>query len=404
MTSENLAAPPPLIFSSVTGAGDEIILLEYLNHYGMDALLQAEIIFSLPTGETITVNPDYKFPAEDLTNDDQPEMIYINLFQILIIGCREEQYQTLLNISENASIRSPQLISIQDSNQNGIPETTFLTGWASQGGHGYRVFEWDGTQFQNILADSYLSVNTTGEIAFEDRDGSGIQELIVTNGVQLAGEVYQDFGPWRNVTRIYKWNGSQYVFVQEEWDSPEYRFQAVQDGDRLFLAGKYDRALAMYQQAITSDKFKWWRPELRGYMMAEEYSTYGTATLPSPPVEDKNEYIALSAYSYFRIMLVYLAENQPAYAHDIYQVIQSQYANDPYGKPFAEMATTFWEEYTATQNIASACQEATFYAKNHQNEILPYLGNTSGDLASSAYHGEQSLNYVPESICPVIAP
>jgi hypothetical protein len=55
------------------------------------------------------------------------------------------------------------------------------------------------------------------------------------------------------------------------------------------------------------------------------------------------------------------------------------------------MATAFWNEYQTTNDIERACSKAVSYAATNP-EILTYLGGP--------YHGEQSLWYKPENVCP----
>ena len=46
---------------------------------------------------------------------------------------------------------TPRILQILDANRNGLPELMILLGFASQGGHGDWVIEWDGNTFQNVL-------------------------------------------------------------------------------------------------------------------------------------------------------------------------------------------------------------------------------------------------------------
>ena len=372
----------PYDFLYLEPAERNSFILGYLNHYGVDS--------------QILENQTQAFVVTDLTEDGDPEIIYIDLLRNLIYGCLDREYQLLFESRAYGS-RS-QLEFIHDVNQNGFPEVAINLGYLSQGGHFYEVVEWDGSHFRDVFPDRDREINATGTISYADMDGDGIQKLIINSGIYSWGDLAWNYGPWRNVTKTYEWDGNHYVASQETWDPPEYRFQAVQDGDRLFLAGKYDDALVMYLQAISSTNLKWWSPEIRYYEDAERQAAYSTATLPAPPAEDLNEYVALAAYSYFRLMQVYLHLNQPVEAEETYQNLQSTYANDPYGKAFAEMATAFWDEYIATQNIASACQSAIAYTEDHPEEILRYLGNSD---FTATYYGFQSLDYTPESVCPV---
>ncbi|MGB8213750.1 MAG: hypothetical protein WCE68_09360 [Anaerolineales bacterium] len=374
-----------------------IIILDYLNNYGLTAFMQQEALTR-------------RFVFADLINDGLNEIIYQSTAFLMVFGCWQNKFQVLLLYPFMGSAPGG-ITLIKDVNHDGIPELVFNTGYAIDGIHSYMIYEWDGSQlksritntsFENV-SDSVI-VNATGYISFDDANRDGLPEFIAHSGVEDMMS-YLPVGPWRNVNSIYQWNGNQYIFTREEWAPPEYRFQAVQDADRLFKDGEYERALALYQYAITSDRLKWWSPELQFFYQQKSGYERGwvqALEVPPPPAEDRNEYIALSAYSYFRIMLIHLIQGQVAAARSDYELTQTRFLDNPYGKAFAEIAATFWDEYTATQNLVSACQKASAYAELHQDVLLPYLGNLT-DVSNPNYieHGDQSLDYEPESICPL---
>jgi hypothetical protein len=52
------------------------------------------------------------------------------------------------------------------------------------------------------------------------------------------------------VTDIWRWNGEHYLLFRENPDPPTYRFEAVEDGDRLSGTGLFDEAVASYQRDL----------------------------------------------------------------------------------------------------------------------------------------------------------
>src|SRR5262245_3692473 len=92
-----------------------------------------------------------------------------------------------------------------------------------------------------------------------DLDGDGIAELIWTGEVspEWHGD-YWAFYPQRLATHVFRWDGVNYTAQLVEYSAPQFRFQAVQDGDMYSKAGFYEKALESYQLAITSDRLKWW--------------------------------------------------------------------------------------------------------------------------------------------------
>jgi hypothetical protein len=84
-------------------------------------------------------------------------------------------------------------------------------------------------------------------------------------------------------------------------------------------------------------------------------------------------------------------QNQESDATSTYNTLQQEFGNDPFGVPYVEMASVFWEAYQSTHNMYDGCAAAIQYAVEHP-EILTPLG--------SDYHGSQSHIYVPEDVCP----
>ena len=47
--------------------------------------------------------------------------------------------------------RTPTIVSIADENQNGMPELVLITHVWSAGGHEFQIYEWNGSEFDNLL-------------------------------------------------------------------------------------------------------------------------------------------------------------------------------------------------------------------------------------------------------------
>lgn len=348
----------------------------------------------------VNVNQHYfSFAYQDLTNDRVPD-VALGFGSFYIFGCRDGKYQTLFNLrSDDAYMNAAGIIEIKDENRDGIPELTLLTGAASQGGHSYNVYEWDGNQFQSLLVpedpqypeSGDIFVEVTGYISYKDINGDGIAELIVVNGIPVW-ETYYSGLPYRNETIYYRWDGYHYVSYRLEFEAPQYRFQAVQDGDRLALLGEYDRALDMYQQVIFSDKLEWWSPERHKFLQDEWMAQFSRdSPTPVPPTPDTHEYYYLAAYARYRIMLLDIVRGWLPEAKVVYDTLQEKFPTTQVGHEYAEMAKAFWANYQSAQNIENACSQAIAYATQNSG-ILTYLG--------SDYHGWQSKDYKPEDTCP----
>jgi hypothetical protein len=291
-------------------------------------------------------------------------------------------------------------------NVNGIPELIInAQSGHTTAEHSIGVYEWNGERIESIIrGESYANgkywdvVFMTGatSVKVQDVDGNGTKELVLTGGIPHKPSTAYEFGlPWRDETNIYEWNGQQFVLADVEYSPPEYRFQAVQDGDRLTMKGEYDQAIDAYQEAIFSDQLEWWSAERWSYEIRKLWAEQGSV-LPTP-VPDSEEYWNLAAYARFRLLLIHVLRGETAEAEIIYNTLREKFQPEQPGYIFVEIADILWEEYQASQDMGKACRKVIEYVKLHPEEVLSYLGN--GEYART-YYGEQSLEYTPEDICP----
>jgi hypothetical protein len=340
--------------------------------------------------------PDRGLENQDFTNDGVADIFVLDSqFGIYIFGCKDGSYAPLFAKRDYSMIGSNYIVTVRDSNRNGIPEITYVFGHASKGGHNFETVEWDGNQFQNVFSSELVKLN--GNVYFEDLNGDGREEIYTDSGIP---DWTMFLCPCRHEYNYYVWNGYQFVQYRFEYSLPEYRFQAVQDGDRFTQNGAYDRALAMYQDAINGNTLKWWSPEVTQYYLDLARNYYSNTPVPAPSQQDINEYYSLAAYSYYRIMLLQILQGKPDQAQYTLSILTSAYSEGKPGYVYTEMALAFWNEYQATQNLPQACGEAIKYAKSHEQTILYYLGAIEGNGVYDANHGWQSLVYTPESVCP----
>src|SRR5688572_20085374 len=374
--------------------GQEAVL-SFLNKYG------AEVLVNFERSAGTTAEEEIAF--RDFTNDGVPELalrltVNIASTSFEIYGCRDSEYEVLLSIPSNGLGYAPILFSIEDNNNSGIPELTILTSFLSQGGHSFDVYEWDGEKFAAILSpfyqndpdSKYLWVEATGEIHYVNIDSDILNELILDSGVPVW-ETYWSGLPWRNKRTYYKWNGQIYSPYKIELAQPEFRFQAIQDGDLAFSQQEYDKALSLYQEAIFSDKLKGYSPEIRDNLRAQWDAHFGTTPTPTPYPIALDEYPKLAAYAYYRIMLLHIIQENESDALTAYNTLQEKFGSDSYGRSYVEMATEFWGAYQSTHKMYDGCAAAIQYAAEHP-EILVPLG--------SDYHGAQAKIYKPEDVCP----
>jgi hypothetical protein len=279
-------------------------------------------------------------------------------------------------------------MQVVNLNGNGIPEIIVM------GTHGvsYPVstiffYEWNGKTFANVGHTVILALRQT---KIFDIDENGIKEISfsVDNPSCLS---CKNFIPKRQRTITYGWNRIEFAEVSNEFEFPEYRFQAIQDADAMTIIGRFDKALQLYEEAILSKKLEWWSSERMQYEQARADSWIPELTLPAEPIEDKTEYPRLAAYAYYRVMLIHLIQGNEVEAEAVYKTLQEKYGNDSYVQPYIKMATAFWNAYQSTHKMYEGCAAAIQYAAEHPEILIP-LG--------SDYHGRYSHTYVPADVCP----
>lgn len=331
---------------------------------------------------------------KDLTDDTTPELITQEGSSILIyqlLKCEDNKYKSLFSINSEGIYKMGFQI-INDANKNGVIEILFSKSRCQFAGCSgeFKVIEWDGNTFKTILEESNLGT-FSDEIGVKDIDNDGLMEFLWSGNTPFQGSwEWEVNGPWRIETHSYKWNGVTFVLSQIEYSTPDFRFQALQDGDRYVLENKYDKARSLYQDII-SNQLGWWSFER--YSQQHDIAlilgkNLATPTLVAP---DMSEYPQLASYAYYRIMLLQLLQGQESEANQTYQTLQDTFGNDIYAKPYMEMTTEFLEAYQVNQSMYDGCAAAIQYAVENPEILIP-LG--------SDYHGWQSKIYKPEDVCP----
>jgi len=354
--------------------------LDFLNSNGAKSLLKYL---------RSTRNAEWEsFAYIDITNDGIPELV-VGMTDFYVFGCSNGKYVTMLYFERNALI-PPSIVTITDNTRNGIPELTMRTQTLSQGGHTYEIYEWDGNKFRTLHTDE-IWAEVDGKISFTDIDHDQINELILDSGVPVW-ETYYSGLPWRNKRTVYEWDGLYYVPARHEFAPPEFRFQAVQDGDLASEQLEFEKALNLYEEAISNKYLNDFSPEIRKNLQANWQAQWNPLTpTPTPYPSDIAEYHQLAAYAYYRIMLLHIVEGNEAEAENVLKTLQEKFPPNNPGYPYVEMAGDFMVEYLASHNITNACGAAIQFATEYPKILVP-LG--------SDYHGEQSHRYTPYDVCP----
>ncbi len=361
-------------------------ILDFLNTGGDGQALIARLKQIYPDGG------EYRggYGFYDVTGDHIPELLFveINYFgKPIVFSCQNGRFEQLFVLSGDYDFWD-YTFEIDDLVKDGIPELIVTgTGGVSFPQSKIYMYKWDGQTFQILGIIGILALR---KIEIRDLDRNGTEEISFS-GDNPTCISCSNFIPQRQRTITHGWNGSKFVEITNEFEHPEYLFQAVQDADTVVLSGKFDEAFRSYQEAISNEKLGWWSPERMLYEQDVNYRWIPGITPVPEPMVDTTEYPRLAAYAYYRIMLLHLVQNHESDANTVYNTLQQKFGNDPYGQPYVEMATTFWNAYQSTHKMYDGCAAAIQYAVEHP-EILTPLG--------SDYHGWQSHTYVPEDVCP----
>jgi hypothetical protein len=340
-------------------------------------------------------SPQFDITVADFTGDEIPEIV-ITLSDFLVLGCDNGEYTILINapIEDAAnSCVAPSLESTQDLNSDGLPDLLVSSRFAPW--DLWQIFEWQGDTFRSLVqADGPggdkpgAAFEDTAQAQVIDTDRNGTLELVIKGGIPSHRGNYDSGYPWRETTQIYEWDGTHFILRSLEYDTPQYRFQAVQDADRAALAGQAALARRFYEDAIASDTLAWWSPQLRAAHMNGLYRYDPTPTIPP---SDPLERLSLAAYAMYRIMLLDVLQGSTQDAVRTYEALQASYGTGA-AKTYSELARAFWKTYSTTHDISLACNSAVEFASGNRGALLTYLG--------SDYHGWQSLQYAPLDICP----
>jgi len=354
----------------------------------------------------------------DITGDGVLELIVHNILSMQVYSCIDGEYRRF-QLPDEPEYRAPHILTVEDMNLDNTPEVVLYTYVSTGNTVAVRIYEWNGEAFVPLIRSAHsdtvlnssriaraflwydelllddLAYTYGGEgISIVDLDGNGTKELMLSDEGPGHPDIVRNNGPWRGKRLVYTWNGIHFLLSYIEMDPPEYRFQAVQDADQAALVGDYDRALALYQEAIFNDELAYWTADHRQYL-AEMFDAEGEGKpTPTPPTADPDEYDILSAYARFRIMLLYLMQGWDDEAQVVYETLQDLYPEDSAGYFFVELAQKFWGSFEFTSSIGYGCERAIDYVQDEE-DILEVLGDYE--------HGSQSHKYSAEDVCPFIA-
>ncbi len=334
----------------------------------------------------------FSYFYQDVTGDNTPElMLYDTTIPTTpyVYRCENGRFQMHSLASERGPGFWTAVRGIEDLNLDNIPEVIVsLVDCSGSGCENIAILEWDGRTFQDRSPD----LGMIGVHEWHIQDGkNGMKEIVITGDVP-GSCCYEFAAPWRLRTDTFAWDGETFSLAYRTFAPAQYRYQALQDADREGLYGNYDKAMQLYRNVIFNDKLRWWSDDQRAYLLKEYRFRLDPDifALHLPTLEpDYSEYPRLASYAYYRIMLLHIVQGRQADAQAAYSTLQQDFANDPYGHPYVEMAASFWDAYRSTSRMYDGCAAAIAYAALRPEILDPLFGGS-----------DQDHRYVPADVCP----
>ncbi len=303
----------------------------------------------------------------DLTGRGQPDLVvgYADeeSAKLLVYGCDSRRYVEIYRAEEPTRPTDqlptpPQLIGVRDINQNGSPDLVFAFRECALDRCEYRTqaIAWldNANRFVGLISRGILSDELPVLIDVDD-------DQIIEFRIHLTALGDINTGPLRTGTKIYDWNGTEYVLSVTQPEPMRYQIQVIHEADRYLSAGRLEEAVRLYQRAMSDESLRIWL---------------------------RNEADDLTAYVLFRLLITRSAQGQP----DVSVVMERIMADYPEGEIpiYATLAKLYWEQYIASLNVSFACASVREAIETSYPDGLTLLNR----------YGDRNPTYTIRDICP----
>ena len=259
---------------------------------------------------------------------------------------------------------APELLQLEDFTGDGVLDLLYQyqTCGAHTCYHEFYVLSYHGaTVGRQLLSNGDLNAPVSMDSAswqVEDRTEDGISDLVLTGG--LIGSV--GTGPQRAQKAVYAWNERTIALFEATYESANLRYFTLLDANDAFVLGNYDRALALYEEAATSDA-----------LQGSNWSNRG------------DEQSAIKRYAGFRLLLIHLWRNEIEPAQQWLNWLSAQYPADS----ITQAAQLLYDEHAQSKNLPAACAKVREYVQSVPDITVPL-----GDM------GYANPTLTGETLCP----
>jgi len=359
------------------------VIRNFLTVGGAPTLLETK----LRNWEAITVKGGLVRADRDFTGDGAPETLVVALDPVFpnrspqpgnlfVFSCENHAVRLIYDWGYRPDGGAPALFSVDDLNGDGIDDLLFTAQSCVAPGcfAEAQIIGWNSAlkRFDNLSGGPVGAYQPS--IAVADAAG-GAKEISITG----APNPDPAAGPPRTITTVLRWDGSAFVVAQILKSPPQYRIQAIHDGDDALAAGDGNAAADLYLRAAeASDLLDWGIPD---------------------------EAALLSIYARYRLMLAYTLANrldQAQATHDQLilmfappATVEGQPTPFPVSQPstgieFVNMADLFWQNFAINRDMKRACAGVIDYVRAIPSALTP--------LNSFGYANKQ---YAAQELCPL---
>lgn len=355
------AVPPPFPDTAKT-------IQDYLSSGGLVEGLQTALV----AWGGITEQAGKIISDRDLTGDGMPEIIVAVQESpaqftsggpyppgdLYVYGCQGGGYAILYGDYSTPDRLIPDIVTVQDINQDGLSELLYSTHVCGASTCVYELHDIEWSPPSKVFSQ-LLDVQNIPDGSFEVQDNK-----IITHYGPLGSA---GAGPQRLHDEIYAWSGGTYQLESSVITTPKnewFPIHYIEDGDAALDKGDPAGAIAIYTEMLN---------------------------LPNPLILiSADEVPALKAYAHYRIMLAQVRLGDVSAAKATHDALMMNYPdpNQP-GGGFAALADAFWQVYSTNPDAAAACTAAISYARTNPDSYTILNG-----------FGYGNRQYQPTDLCP----
>lgn len=266
-----------------------------------------------------------------------------------IFQCEDDTYKIIYQIELLGSYEgNPRLITAVDLNNDGRQEIVIRSTWRGSGCLQYfQVISWekDNNNPTQRLNDENFPCNT--EFAIGNEDNNGNKEVLFKGETNIRYDSVA--GIQRNFIDTYVLNQDMYVLKSHIYLPSPYRIYSIYDAQRAFNIGDIYQAIQFYEQSAYDDTLK----DIDSVVFSSNFYVEKWPENLSKQDYPK-EYV--SAFSLFRLVLLYFQVNEEDKAILMLRELETKYPSEKVGSEFTEATQIFVEHFKSGETPLQACK------------------------------------------------